>query len=61
MPMSTRTEALSPDLLERVLSRLGLSATPAPDLNGLKTVYAAWCRGVPFDNIRKLIHVQTQT
>jgi hypothetical protein len=59
--MSTRTEELSPDLLERVLSRLGLSATPAPDLNGLKTVYAAWCRGVPFDNIRKLIHVQTQT
>jgi N-hydroxyarylamine O-acetyltransferase len=61
MPRSTRTEELSPDLLERVLSRLGLSATPAPDLNGLKTVYAAWCRSVPFDNIRKLIHVQTQT
>jgi hypothetical protein len=38
MPRSTRTEELSPNLLERVLSRLGLSATPAPDLNGLKTL-----------------------
>jgi N-hydroxyarylamine O-acetyltransferase len=57
MPM--RTEGLAPDLLERVLSRLGLSAAPSPDLDGLKTVYAAWCRWVPFDNIRKLIHVQT--
>ena len=59
--MSTRTEELVPALLERVLSRLGLSATPTPDLDGLKTVYAAWCRWVPFDNIRKLIHVQTQS
>ena len=59
--MLTSTEELAPDLLERVLSRLGLSAPPALDLNGLKTVYVAWCRQVPFDNIRKLIHVQTQT
>ena len=58
--MSTSTDELAPDLLERVLSRLGLSAPPSPDLYGLKTVYAAWCRQVPFDNIRKLIHVQTQ-
>ena len=59
--MSTSTDELAPDLLERVLSRLGLSATPSPDLQGLKTVYAAWCRQVPFDNIRKLIHVQSHT
>jgi len=59
--MLTSTEQLAPDLLERVLSRLGLSAPPSLDLNGLKTVYIAWCRQVPFDNIRKLIHVQTQT
>src|SRR5262249_42887251 len=60
MPMATSTDALAPDLRERVLSRLGLSAPPRPDLQGLTTVYAAWCRQVPFDNIRKLIHVQTQ-
>jgi N-hydroxyarylamine O-acetyltransferase len=59
--MVTSTDELSPDLLERVLSGLGLSALPTLDLNGLKTVYAAWCRRVPFDNVRKLIHVQTQT
>ena len=35
MSVLTRTEELSPDLLERVLSGLGLSAIPTPDLNGL--------------------------
>ena len=47
MSMLTSTEELSPDLLERVLSVLGFSAIPTPDLNGLKDVYAAWCRRVP--------------
>jgi arylamine N-acetyltransferase len=56
--MSFKTEALSIDLLERVLTRLGLSDRPAPTLDGLRTLYAAWCRKVPFDNVRKLIHVQ---
>ena len=44
--MST-TENLSPDLLERVLMRLGLSDRPAPTLDGLQTLYAAWCRWHP--------------
>jgi arylamine N-acetyltransferase len=55
--MSVHTEALSMDVLERVLSRLGLADRPAPTLDGLHTLYAAWCRKVPFDNVRKLIHV----
>jgi N-hydroxyarylamine O-acetyltransferase len=55
--MASHTEALSMDLLERVLMRLGLSDRPAPTLDGLQTLYAAWCRKVPFDNVRKLIHV----
>ena len=54
--MST-TENLSPDLLERVLMKLGLADRPAPTLDGLQTLYAAWCRKVPFDNVRKLIHL----
>ena len=29
---------------------------PAPDLAGLRTVYAAWCGAVSFDNVLKLIH-----
>jgi arylamine N-acetyltransferase len=55
--MSCKTEELSIDLLERVLTRLGLSDRPAPTFDGLQTLYAAWCRKVPFDNVRKLIHI----
>src|SRR5436309_15713445 len=55
--MSCKTEELSIDLLEQVLMKLGLSDRPAPTLDGLQTLYAAWCRKVPFDNVRKLIHV----
>ena len=38
-----------------VVQRFGIG-TPAPDLDGLRTVYAAWCEAVPFDNVLKLIH-----
>jgi N-hydroxyarylamine O-acetyltransferase len=57
--MALPTEALSMDLLEQVLSRLGLADRPAPTLDGLQTLYAAWCRKVPFDNVRKLIHLHS--
>jgi N-hydroxyarylamine O-acetyltransferase len=55
--MSCKTEELSIDLLERVLMRLGLSDRPALTFDGLQMLYAAWCRKVPFDNVRKLIHI----
>ncbi len=45
-------------LIDRVLEKLELSHRPEPTLEGLRTVYSAWCRHVPFDNIRKLIHVR---
>ncbi|MGQ0698821.1 MAG: arylamine N-acetyltransferase family protein [Panacagrimonas sp.] len=51
-------DGLAPALLERVLTRLGLSTRPAPTFSGLSTLYAAWCPNVPFDNIRKLIHLR---
>lgn len=57
---STIIDGLAMGLLERVLTRLGLSDRPAPDLQGLQTLYAAWCRKVPFDNVRKLIHVSNR-
>jgi N-hydroxyarylamine O-acetyltransferase len=57
--MSVQTEELSVDLLEQVLSKLGFADRPAPTLDGLQRVYAAWCRKVPFDNIRKLIHLHS--
>jgi N-hydroxyarylamine O-acetyltransferase len=44
-------------LLERVLERLGFSRVPVPSAEILEALYAAWCRDVPFDNIRKRIHV----
>jgi arylamine N-acetyltransferase len=53
-------EALAPALLERVLAKLGLSEPPSPTLEGLRTLYPAWCRTVPFDNIRQLIHRRSQ-
>jgi arylamine N-acetyltransferase len=56
--MLVNAETLSMDLLERVLMKLGWSDHPAPTLDNLRTLYAAWCRKVPFDNVRKLIHVQ---
>jgi N-hydroxyarylamine O-acetyltransferase len=46
---------LTPELVEAVLARLGVER-PATDLDGLHSVYAAWCRSVPFDNTLKLIH-----
>ena len=39
-----------------VLARLGVER-PSLDLDGLRSVYGAWCRSVPFDNTRKLIHL----
>jgi N-hydroxyarylamine O-acetyltransferase len=44
-----------PRLVERALSRLGFSSAPKPDRAGLDALYLAWCRNVPFDNVRKRI------
>lgn len=37
------------------MERLGFGQRPAPDLRGLHDIYSAWCRRVPFDNMRKLV------
>lgn len=49
---------LPPPLVERVLLRLGFGSRPEPALASLRRLYAAWCQRVPFDNLRKLIHVR---
>jgi N-hydroxyarylamine O-acetyltransferase len=43
--------------VDAVLDRMGLGERPAPDKDGLDTVYAAWCERVPFDNLIKRIHL----
>lgn len=53
--MNLDSPPLSDDLAERVLAKLGLGTRPSPDLEGLTTLYRAWCQEVPFDNTRKLI------
>jgi N-hydroxyarylamine O-acetyltransferase len=60
MDRGARSDGLASELIERVLSRLGLSAPPEPSLDGLKALYGAWCHRVPFDNVRKLIHLRRQ-
>ncbi|MEZ6183513.1 MAG: hypothetical protein R3F62_00710 [Planctomycetota bacterium] len=46
--------ALDPGLREAVLRRLGFWEPPPATLDGLSRLYLEWCRGVPFDNVRKL-------
>ena len=46
---------LAPELLERILEKLGFAERPTLDLAGLNELFAAYCGAVPFDNIRKRI------
>jgi N-hydroxyarylamine O-acetyltransferase len=48
-----REEGLRDELACRVADRLGLGDVRT-DLEGTRALYAAWCRHVPFDNLRKL-------
>lgn len=57
---SSPEPVISIDLQERVLSRLGLQRRPEINLPGFRQIYAAWCDNVPFDNVRKVIHVRNQ-
>jgi len=51
--------ALPEELVERVLTRLGFHRRPDPTRESLRSLYASWGRRVPFDNVRKLIHVRS--
>lgn len=54
-----RRVAISDKLRLRMAQRLGLSARLTTDIDGLYELYGAWCRHVPFDNVRKLIALRT--
>ena len=47
------------DTAESVLERFGFSLPPATDLAGLRELYRAWGRAVPFDNVRKRIALES--
>jgi arylamine N-acetyltransferase len=49
---------LPPELVEQVLTRLGFPQRPEPTFENLRRIYGAWCQNVPFDNVRKLIHLR---
>lgn len=51
------SEKLTPEIVEQILTKLGFSEPPTVDFSGLSQVYKAWCNKVPFDNIRKRIHL----
>jgi N-hydroxyarylamine O-acetyltransferase len=44
------------ELVHAVIERFGIGR-PEPDLQGLRSLYAAWCGSVPHENTRKLIHL----
>ena len=57
--MQPSRTAISENLRRRVAKRLGLDLKLTLDAPGIYTLYAAWCRHVPFDNVRKLIALRT--
>jgi len=56
-PLPSR--ALPENLVEPILARLGIKHRPEPSLESLREIYSQWGRCVPFDNVRKLIHVRS--
>lgn len=46
-------------LLEPVLAKLGFTHRPGTSFDDLVSIYRAWSHRVPFDNIRKLIHLRS--
>jgi N-hydroxyarylamine O-acetyltransferase len=60
MSSSIHSDGLHTGLVERVLEQLGIRTRPAITLAGLSVLFNAWSRNVPFDNVRKLIHIGNQ-
>jgi N-hydroxyarylamine O-acetyltransferase len=57
--MTERNAALPGDLVEDVLEFLDYPGVPDTTAAGLTSIYRAWCRAVPFDNVRKLIAIRS--
>ncbi len=59
--MPAPDDTLSDELLDHVLERFGFAARPDPTLAGLRALFAAWNRRVPFDNVRKMVALHEGT
>jgi len=57
--MTEPNAPLPRELIEDVLEFLDYPGVPEPTPAGLTSIYRAWCRAVPFDNVRKLIAVRS--
>ncbi len=55
---SPAADPLADEMINRIMTKLE-AARPDASLAGLAQVYHAWCQHVPFDNVRKLIHVHS--
>ena len=55
MVSKAKEPRLSSELVARVLSKLGLDQNPTLDLDGLTSLYSAYCGSIPADNIQKRI------
>jgi len=52
-------DGIAPELMQQVRSEMGLPDTVPNDIEGLRTVYRAWCNSMTFDNIRKFISLNS--
>lgn len=55
------SDGLSNQMRDRVLERLGFAHLPPLNLTGLQALYRAWCASIPFDNVRKMIALRTES
>lgn len=56
-PSADSEEYLPEPLLRKVLEALEIERTLPVGMDLLKSVYEAWCRSIPFDNVRKVLHL----
>lgn len=55
-----RDDPLPPALVDLIRKRFEITGPPERDIEGLRAIYRAWCRSVPFDNVRKMISLRTE-
>ncbi|MBK9735501.1 MAG: arylamine N-acetyltransferase [Saprospiraceae bacterium] len=52
---------VSANLQSKLLKRLGCSESTSRDLKTLQHIYSSWCLQVPFDNLRKMIALKSES